>query len=281
MKHTIRRIAVAALLVAAVCAATALPTESAEAQPAGAGTFYIVNLKASNGQFVVAEWGGEREVKANRNAAGDWERFVVIDVNGGNLMAGDQVRLRAQNGSFVVAEKGLVKANRTTGAAWETFKILKAGGGTGAINSNDKINLQAWDNRWVVAERGGGAEVKADRTAAGAWEAFTLTFRSRLTKDPSPLGKVWTPTAAAPPTPQLPPGFRLVGDPECSPQTRLTAYLGRDMTTGDYYCCDFTANPNAHTTHCGDGHIEFQPDCRQFSPKGQLLQPHGCVERTP
>lgn len=283
MKH-ITRYAVPAMSLAVVCAATALPSEDANAQPAGSGTFYIVNLKASNGQFVVAEWGGDREVKANRNAAGDWERFVVIDVNGGNLVVGDTVRLRAQNGKFVVAENGLVKANRAAGGLWETFKISKVGGGTGAINSNDKINLQAWDNRWVVAERGGGHEVKADRTAPGPWEAFTLVFRNRLVKDPSPLGTGWTPAASPPPTPPgpaAPDGFRWIGEPECSPQTRLTAYLGRDVATGSYYCCDFTANQNTSTPHCGPGHVEFEPDCRQYAPRGQLIQPFGCVERAP
>lgn len=74
--------------LAVLVAATALPVESAEAQPAGAGTHHIVNLKASNGQFVVSEWGGGREVKADRNAAVDWERFVAVDLNGGNLVSG-------------------------------------------------------------------------------------------------------------------------------------------------------------------------------------------------
>lgn len=284
MKRNVTRYTVVTSLALAALAVAALPTESAEAQPAGAGTLYIVNLKASNGQFVVAEYGGGREVKADRNAAGDWERFVVVDLNGGNLVSGDTVRLRAQNGKFVVAENGLVKANRDTGSTWETFKIMKVGG-TGPINSNDKINLQAWDNRWVCAERGGGHEVKADRTAAGPWETFTLTFKSRLAKDPSPLGTTWAPSTPPPPPPPAiptpPAGFRWVGDPECNPQAHLTAYLGHDVSTGNYYCCELTANPNANSAHCGPGHIEFPPDCMQYAPKGQLMQPYGCVERSP
>jgi hypothetical protein len=285
MKLNPRRAIGVTLLVAAVAAAITVSAESADAQPAGTGSNYIVNLKASNGQFVVAEWGGGREVKADRNAAGDWERFVVIDLNGGNLLSGDTVRLRAQNSKFVVAENGLVKANRDVGSTWETFRMVKAGGGTGAINSGDKINLQAWDNRWICAERGGGHEVKADRTAAGPWETFTLTFRSRLAKDPSPLGSTWAPSAPPPPPapaiPVVPDGYSWIGDPECNPQAHLTAYLGRDVSTGNYYCCELSSNQNANSAHCGSGHVEFQPDCMQFSPKGKFMQPYGCLERSP
>lgn len=274
-------------LFAGLVAATALSVESAEAQPAANGTFYVVNLKASNGQFVVAEYGGGREVKADRNAAGDWERFVLVDLNGGELLAGDKVRLRAQNGKFVVAENGLVKANRDVGGTWETFTLEKSGPGvTGTIvKSNDKVIISTWDYRWLTAEKGGGHEVKADRTQASTWETFTIVIRSRLAKDPSPLGTTWTPSQPPPPPlPVLPPapaGYSWLGDPECSPQAHLTAYLTRDPATGNYYCCELTANQNANTAHCGSGHIEFQADCRQYSPKGQFMQPYGCVERSP
>ena len=37
-----------------------------------------IALKASNGQYVVAEGGGGREVRANRNAIGPWEKFKVV-----------------------------------------------------------------------------------------------------------------------------------------------------------------------------------------------------------
>ena len=40
-----------------------------------------IALKASNGQYVVAEGGGGRELRANRNAIGPWEKFVLIDIN--------------------------------------------------------------------------------------------------------------------------------------------------------------------------------------------------------
>ncbi|MBX3219216.1 MAG: hypothetical protein KF795_01775 [Labilithrix sp.] len=285
MKRTITRGA-ALTVLAGLVATTALSVESAEAQPAANGTYYIVNLKASNGQFVVAEYGGGREVKADRNAAGDWERFVLIDLNGGELQQGDKVRLRAQNGKFVVAENGLIKANRDAGSTWETFTIHKPGTGLTPIKSDDKVILAAWDNRWVCAENGGGREVKADRHQASTWEAFTLVIRSRLAKDPSPLGTTWTPPppppAPPPPAiPSVPAGYRWLGNPQCSPQTRLTAYLTRDAATGYYYCCELTANQNANTAHCGSGHIEFQPDCRQYAPRGQFMQPHGCLERSP
>lgn len=197
-------------LIATVGAGT-LPTERAAAQGA-TGSNYILNFKAYNGQFVVSEWGGGREVKADRNTAGDWERFVVVDLNGGELASGDKVHLRAQNGKFLVAENGMMKANRDVAGTWETFTIMRVAG-SGPVRSNDKVNLRAWDGRYLVAERGGGKEVKADRTKAGDWEGFTVTVRSRLAKDPSPLGTTWSPpTPAAVPAPPLPPdGYTLVG----------------------------------------------------------------------
>jgi hypothetical protein len=277
MKRKITHGASLALLIAAIGAGT-LPIERAEAQGT-TGAIYIVNLRASNGQFVVAEYGGGREVKADRNAAGDWERFVVIDLNGGELVSGDKVRLRAQNGKFVVAENGMMKANRDVASTWETFTITKVAG-SGTVRSNDKINLRAWDGRYVVAERGGGKEVKADRAKAAEWEAFTITVRSRLATDPSPLGTTWSPpvpaTAAPPPLP--PDGYSIVGQPGCDihgdPSSSASS-LGFD--SAGYYCCKMAQG--ASSARCGSDHYEYPANCMQYAPYGQLVQPYGCLRR--
>lgn len=42
------------------------------------------------------------------------------------------------------------------------------------LASGTAIHLRTYDGHYVVAERGGGAEVRANRTAAGPWETFTL-----------------------------------------------------------------------------------------------------------
>jgi hypothetical protein len=289
MKRKVTRVVPLMMLIAIGVVTAAIPVERTEAQPA-TGAYYVVNLKASNGQYVVAEYGGGREVKADRNAAGDWERFVVFDVNGGELVSGDKVRVRAQNGKFVCAEQGQIKANRDVGSTWETFTITKLPRAitentrlsTPVVLSNDKITLRAWDNRYVCAERGGGREVKADRPKAGDWETFTITLRSRHTTDPSPLGTTYAPAApptpAAPPPPPLPPdGYTLLGSPECNPQVHLTASLASDAA--GYFCCELKIGANS--ARCGADHLEFQPDCMNFSPHGMLLQPYGCVRRTP
>ena len=60
--------------------------------------------------------------------------------------------------------------------AWETFTIEKPGGG--AISNNDQVHLRTWNGvNFVVAEGGGGEIVRANRTAAYAWETFTLRIR--------------------------------------------------------------------------------------------------------
>ncbi len=136
-----------------------------------------IHLKAHNGQYMVAEEGGGGEVKADRDAAGEWETFTLIDLNGGRLVDGDRVHLRTSDGThYLVAEDGggrEVKADRTEAGAWETFTIVKAGG-SGEIMDGDAIALKADNGNYVVAEEGGGQEVNANREAIGEWETFSL-----------------------------------------------------------------------------------------------------------
>lgn len=120
-------------------------------------------FKAANGQFVVAEGGGGREVLANRNAIGDWEKFELIQ------LGGNKVALKAANGQFVVAEGGggrEVMANRNVIGPWETFELIQLGG--------NRIALKAANGQYVVAEGGGGREVLANRSAIGPWETFEM-----------------------------------------------------------------------------------------------------------
>lgn len=179
-----RRESVSKVLVAAAC----LFSGAAWAQ---FGSYYQVDFRASNGQFVSAEWGGERELRANRNTRGNWERFVLIDLTGGELLAGDAVQLRAQNGKYVSADNGGMIANRSTPGPWETFIVLRATAPGGEVASTDLIQLVAWDGRWVSAFGGGGAEVLSAGILGGEWETFTMSQRGRTVNDPSPLDPAW------------------------------------------------------------------------------------------
>lgn len=147
----------------------------------GNGT-YTTAFQSVAGYYVVAENGGGDVVNANRTAIGSWEKFTLIDLNGGSLESGDLVNLQSVGGYYVVAESGgddVVNCNRTTPLSWETFRIAKVSG-AGTIHSGDAISLQA-SNGWsgaggnyVVAEDGGGSVVNANRPVVGSWERFTI-----------------------------------------------------------------------------------------------------------
>ncbi len=139
-----------------------------------------VRLKASNGQYVVAEGGGGGVVNANRPQAGAWETFTLIDKNGGILMNGDAVNFKTATGHFLVAEGSggrEVLANRTAPGPWETFVMVKVKGSAGQeIVHGDAIALRASSGQYLVAEGGGGGVVNANRNAPGLWETFTIDF---------------------------------------------------------------------------------------------------------
>jgi hypothetical protein len=136
-----------------------------------------IHLKTYNGQYVSAERGGGGTVVANRNLAGSWETFQLVDQNGPPLNSGDQSALRADNGQFVSAEGGggrEVVANRSAMGVWETFTILHADGSSGVIANGQQVALRASNGQFVSAQGGGGGEVVANRSAIQAWETFTI-----------------------------------------------------------------------------------------------------------
>ncbi len=149
-----------------------------------------VRLKASNGQYVVAEGGGGGVVNANRPQAGAWETFTLIDKNGGILMNGDAVNFKTATGHFLVAEGSggrEVLANRTAPGPWETFVMVKVKGSAGQeIVHGDAIALRASSGQYLVAEGGGGGVVNANRNAIGPWETFILEFVGGAAPQPTP-----------------------------------------------------------------------------------------------
>lgn len=249
------------------------------------GPVHIVTLKSSGGKFVVAEGGGGGVVNANRDKAAEWEQFVLIDLNGGDLMSGDKVNLRSWTGKYVVAEGGgggVVNANRDKPAEWERFTIGKVGG-TGKISSGDKISLRAHNGKFVVAENGGGSVVNANRSAVGPWETFTLGVMLRLTADPSPLSKAKegsksSPAPSSPSSPSGPvsiPGYTYLGVPRCDVKYEPSGYRIQDAR--GYACC--ATATGASSARCGQNKREYSPDCSQWAPHGVLMQPHGCYKK--
>lgn len=134
----------------------------------------LVNLKVHNGMFLVAEKGGGSKILANREAAREWETFSIIDLNKAPLMSGDRIQLKTYSKPFYVSvSNGSINASRSQAASAETFTIIKLRG-SGPIQFGDKIALMSFQNRYVVAEGGGGKMVNANRTKADIWETFTL-----------------------------------------------------------------------------------------------------------
>src|SRR5688572_9645485 len=121
------------------------------------GAERTVNLSASNGLYVVEEGGGGQPAFANRANASTWEAFFPVDINGGELLSGDQVRLQTQNRrNFVgAAGQGLasIDATATQAGANETF-VLRRVDGAGSVRSGDGVRLQA-NNGSYVTPRGG------------------------------------------------------------------------------------------------------------------------------
>jgi subtilisin family serine protease len=135
-----------------------------------------INVRASNGQAFSAGAGGGGDIRADVSNAWVWERFNLIDSNGGTLESGDTVHLQAYKGQYLIASGGGGGDLRATASAigpWEHFRISKVSGG-GTLQNGDSIVIQASTGHYVAAEGGGGGDVNANRSSVGAWEKFTL-----------------------------------------------------------------------------------------------------------
>jgi hypothetical protein len=138
----------------------------------------VIALRSFSGHYVVAEGGGGGVVNANRTAIGPWERFTVIDLNGGALNNGDIIALQAMTGQYLQAYGGgndAMKADPWAIGPWEQFTVVDMNGGT--VNQGDSIALRSFSGHYAVAEGGGGGVVNVNRTAIGPWERLTLLFQ--------------------------------------------------------------------------------------------------------
>jgi hypothetical protein len=105
-------------------------------------------------------------LEANRDTAGDWERFSVVAHSDGTVsFLGHTGFLCAESGGG-----GEVSCNRASAKDWERWTIVKNGDGT--------IGLKSRGGHLLRAEAGGGFHVHADRTACDGCETkFALEFR--------------------------------------------------------------------------------------------------------
>jgi hypothetical protein len=129
------------------------------------------------GQFVGAQNNGGGAVIATATVAQAWEKFTLIDINGGSLESGDPVFIQTGNGQFFQALNGggtTLNAGSNNKLGWETFKIVKKAG-SGTVNSGDVIGLQASSSAWVSAANGGGGTVYAYGGALGDWESLIVS----------------------------------------------------------------------------------------------------------
>ena len=141
-----------------------------------AGSARTISVRTSTGHYFKADGGGGGDIRADVSSAWVWERFNLIDKNGGTLESGDTVHLQAYEGQYLIASGGGGGDLRATASAigsWEHFRISKVSG-SGTLQNGDSIVLQASTNHYVVAEGGGGGDVNANRSSIGAWEKFTL-----------------------------------------------------------------------------------------------------------
>ncbi|HEX4925336.1 MAG TPA: hypothetical protein VFV50_14675 [Bdellovibrionales bacterium] len=88
------------------------------------------------------------------------------------------LKFRASNGQYLRSGwNGRVGAVGTESNGWSRWHLVDLNGGL--LENNDKIALRSAIGRYMVAERGGGDVVNANRPWRAAWEIFTLINMTR------------------------------------------------------------------------------------------------------
>ena len=144
---------------------------------------FSVNLKSFNGSFVTAEGGGGGAVNANRDRAGEWESFTLLDLNEGELNDGDPIAIKTVNGNFFSAINGggdNLRADKTVLVEWETFYIerITQRASDNLVKDRDRVAFRTWHKKYISAVNGGGREVNAKPIAVGNSETFSIRLNS-------------------------------------------------------------------------------------------------------
>jgi hypothetical protein len=135
-----------------------------------------------------AQNNGGGAVTANATTAQAWQRFTLVDVNGGALESGDSVLIQAGNGQYFQALNGggsTLNAGSNNRQGWETFKLVKQSG-SGPIVNGDIVGLRCAAGAWVSAQDGGGGPVFAYGGALGSWEQLKLSGLPAVSVAPPP-----------------------------------------------------------------------------------------------
>jgi hypothetical protein len=191
--------------VAAGCNGESAATDDAETDGAAeaplTATHLTVNLQTWSGNYLVADQGGGADLMAYSTWAKGWETFTLTDLDGGSLLSGDLVTLKASGGQWASAIHGgggKVTFTAPWEKAWEKFRIVKVGG-SGKIGSGDKIALQTTvTGQFVSALDAGGGKVTATAPVAREWETLTLLVAGGGSPSGSPGGTTSSGTDYAP-----------------------------------------------------------------------------------
>lgn len=156
---------------------SALTTLKVNAKPASADQ--SITLRSWEGSYVRTD-GNDGSILADSGSAGDWEHFALIDLDGGDLLDGDAVAFRANNGAYLQAvDSGggaLVAAGGGIGP-WETFRIYAVDNPGGAVQSGSAVAILANNGAsFVFAENGGGSTVSAAGSNSGGFSKFQIVF---------------------------------------------------------------------------------------------------------
>jgi hypothetical protein len=128
-----------------------------------------LHLRDSRAKFVSADRDKSNQLLADRDASGEWERFIAVDLGAG------AIALRTTQGKYVSAPEDRSRplaADRDAIGPWETFQVQLA--------DSTHLALVAWHGGIVSADRDRGGALVADRTQVGEWERFTV---ERWSKD--------------------------------------------------------------------------------------------------
>ncbi|MEL6184034.1 MAG: hypothetical protein AAFU79_05360 [Myxococcota bacterium] len=124
------------------------------------GGFERVSFRTENKHFLQAQHGGGGDVNAHPWHSDTHETFFMRRV-------GSLINLVTFKGYYVQAHaNGYLKADSTFDHSRTRFTIVP--------QSDGRVALRTYANRYVVAENAGGTGANANRTGIGAWEKFDM-----------------------------------------------------------------------------------------------------------
>ncbi len=149
------------------------------------------------GTYLSATNGGGSGLNAASATVGAAETFQLTDLNGGELVNGDEVFIAASTGQFVSAKDGggdAVDVTATSAGPNETFVLIRIAG-PAPIVAGDHVALKTKQKaNYLSAINGGGEEVLANGPWVKEWEDFIINDSSNGPSgtDYAPYFPTWT-----------------------------------------------------------------------------------------